>query len=224
VAGDSLKGREATADRAARWAAAVVLIVGLTVVVFPALLHPGELWSNPFDPSQTTLREITTLPYGTQIQKVTTSEADRSFIERALSSGGLLLARIGAVALAAFLAGAVVQRTVLANFALKMGPLELPETKRTAAASEEALEAVQGDLALQAQATKDSMRVAADAAAGVAALAEDNERLREALGALVALVQGVGPTDEPPLTHDDEVADEGDVHVEWEPEDTEGNE
>ena len=62
---------------------------------------------------------------------VTTGPSGETLVERALSSGGFVLARLAAVALAAFLAGAVVQRLFLAQFAIKIGPVELGELSDT---------------------------------------------------------------------------------------------
>jgi hypothetical protein len=57
----------------------------------------------------------------------TKNEADDSFLERALGPGGLIVFRFAIVAFAAFIAGAVVQRTVMGQFAIKLGVLELGE-------------------------------------------------------------------------------------------------
>jgi hypothetical protein len=57
----------------------------------------------------------------------TTKEASDSLLERALSTGGLVLFRVAIVAFAAFIAGAVVQRAILGKYALKLGVLELGE-------------------------------------------------------------------------------------------------
>ena len=121
------------------------------------------------------------------VTTTTTKEADRSLLERSLAAGGLLLVRIGVVALAAFLAGAVVQRTLLGNFALKLGPLEIPELKRAAEESERALGEIQSQLKTQTEATEEAMSVAADAADAVSSVATDVEALTAALGTLLDL-------------------------------------
>jgi flagellin-like hook-associated protein FlgL len=55
-------------------------------------------------------------------KKTTTTEASqRSFTERILGHSGIVLLQIGVILLAAFLAGAFVQRVLLGDFALKIG-------------------------------------------------------------------------------------------------------
>jgi hypothetical protein len=155
---------EASATKWAQRAAIAVLVLGTVLIVVPAVLHLGEAWKNPFEPSTTVTTVVTKSP-GKAETKRTTAEASRSFVERSLASGGLLLVRIGLVALAAFLAGAVVQRTMLGVFTMKLGPLEVPElAKRTAEASDEALEKIKAELGRQADATKNAMGLAAGTA------------------------------------------------------------
>jgi hypothetical protein len=55
----------------------------------------------------------------------TTEVGPRSFFERVLGDGGIVLLQIGAVLLVAFLTGAFAQRLLMGDFALKLGPLEL---------------------------------------------------------------------------------------------------
>jgi hypothetical protein len=161
---------EARATAWAQGAAVAVLVVGTVLVLVPAIIHLGEAWKNPFEPASSVTTVVTESP-GKQVTKTTTAEASRSFVERSLASGGLLLLRIGIIALAAFLAGAVVQRTILGVFAMKLGPLEVPElAKRTAEASDEAVEQIKGELGRQAEATQAAMTAAAGAAEAVASL------------------------------------------------------
>jgi hypothetical protein len=108
-----------------------------------------------------------------------------------------LFVRLAVVALAAFLVGAVVQRAFLGDFALKMGPVELPDLRRAAAASERALAEITDELKRQADATRDAMKVAADAADGVAAIEEENHKLRLNLQELISAL-GPGDRDDPP--------------------------
>lgn len=182
-------------------AAGLVLVVGTLLIVVPALAHLSDVWTNPFGAPQTTVTEVTRT--GSQVTtKTTRSEAHRSFLEKALAPGGLLLLRIGLVALAAFLAGAVVQRTLLGDFALKMGPLEVPELQRAAAASDEALSAISTELAQQARATEIAMKVAADAAEGVSELARENRSLKERVHTLIELLEG--GASEPPRNEEEQ--------------------
>jgi hypothetical protein len=218
---DARRRLEARADKWGRLVAVLVLVLGLPIIVVPALLHMGDVWENPFVPSKTTVVEITTRPNGTQVRKTTTSEAERSFVERSLAAGGLLLLRLGAVALAAFIAGAVVQRAIMGRFDLKLGPLELAETKRAAEASEEALAAVQDDLRGQVQATEGAMRVAAGAAKGVAALHEEITSLNKTLAVLLTMV-GPPPTDQEDSERGSGVAQEPDSDVQFGHDDNEG--
>jgi hypothetical protein len=55
----------------------------------------------------------------------TTEVESRSFIERVLGNGGLILLEAAIVLLAAFLAGAFAQRLLVGDFAVKLGFLEL---------------------------------------------------------------------------------------------------
>jgi hypothetical protein len=59
--------------------------------------------------------------------KVTTTieQGSRSFTERALGKSGLALLQFGVIILAAFLAAAFVQRVLIGDYALKIGPLDL---------------------------------------------------------------------------------------------------
>ena len=80
----------------------------------------------------------------------------------------------------------------------KLGPLELPEAKRAVAASEEALDAIQGDLASNVESTREAMTVAADAAEGVVGLTEEIDDLRRTIAVLVGLLETPSePSDKP---------------------------
>jgi hypothetical protein len=69
----------------------------------------------------------------------TTEEADDSLFQRALTGAGFLLFRVGLLFAAAFLAGAVIQRTILGDFAFKIGPVEVPGLPAAAEASKTAI-------------------------------------------------------------------------------------
>ena len=119
-----MKGR---ADFLAGLIAASVLVVGALVVVQPALQHRSDLANdNPFRPALS--REVVEkrVP-GKPVERTTTTKpASAPWVERALGNSGLLLLRVGIVVLAAFLAGAVAQRVLLGDYALKVGPVEVP--------------------------------------------------------------------------------------------------
>lgn len=55
----------------------------------------------------------------------TTEEGSRSFTERVLGKSGLALLQLGVIILAAFLAAASVQRVLVGDYALKIGPIEI---------------------------------------------------------------------------------------------------
>jgi hypothetical protein len=56
----------------------------------------------------------------------TTVAGGKGVLERVFGAGGLIILRLGAIVLVAFLAGALVQRMLLGQYAIKVGPLELP--------------------------------------------------------------------------------------------------
>jgi DNA-binding XRE family transcriptional regulator len=87
-----------TADRAAGATALVVLALGGLVVVKPAVDHWDTLYrGDPFDGGQ------------------------ESPIERVLGSSGVLALRLILVVIAAYLAAALVQRVLLADYRLRIG-------------------------------------------------------------------------------------------------------
>jgi hypothetical protein len=178
---------ESTATTVAQIAAAVVLVLGLILVVGPAVRYGGTIWANPFQPRTVTQTVTTQLPSGGRRTQTTTREASEPFIERTLAPSGLFLFRIALVAIAAFLAGAVMQRTLLGRFAMKVGPVEVPDLRQAAAASEEALAQVIGELERQKKATESAMQVAADSAEGLAALAAETKQMRETIKAFAEL-------------------------------------
>jgi hypothetical protein len=157
-------GTQSVERRANAWArgvAAVVFTLGVAVVLVPAAFHAGDVFgADPFKPRQTHVTVTHRTPSGVSIFE-TERDADQSFVERAFAEGGLLLLRVGIVALAAFLAGAVVQRTLLSDFALKVGPVEVPELRRAAAVSDRALGDLTAALDSQAEKTARALEVAA---------------------------------------------------------------
>lgn len=143
--------REGRAHIGGLIAAVVAGLLGIVLVLVPAVVNLGSVWNDPFKPRQTIERVVTTTPDGKTVTK-TTQKEEGSFLDRSLAEGGLLLLRFGIVVIAAFLAGAVVQRAILGRFDITLGPLSFPELKQVAAGTEKALE----DLKLQLQAQKDA--------------------------------------------------------------------
>jgi DNA-binding XRE family transcriptional regulator len=120
----------------AEWSAGVlaVIVLGLggLMVVKPAVDHWDGLYrSHPFEVGTTTQR-VVKQSAGKPTERTTTrKEASASLPERVLGNSGLLLLRVSLVALAAFLAAAVLQRVILGDYALRVGPAKAPP--RTAA-------------------------------------------------------------------------------------------
>lgn len=133
----------------------VVFSLGLIVVVGPVFLHLDSIFDeDPFAPGVETETVERTAPDGTTTTERTTRPASTSALQRTLASGGLLMLRLGVVALAAFLAGAVVQRTLRGNFAIEVGAggIKVPPEVRQAA-SQSARATVELGAAVQALAT-----------------------------------------------------------------------
>jgi hypothetical protein len=74
---------------------------------------------------QTTIEVQGRIPSKPQQKTRTTEEGPRTFLERVLGDGGVLILQIAAAVAAAFLAGAIVQRVLLGEYALKFGNVEL---------------------------------------------------------------------------------------------------
>jgi hypothetical protein len=161
-----------SANTWAAWAAVVTLLFGLIVVVVPTLANLDTiLAADPFVPRETTTRVVESGPQG-ETTTTTTQEADDSLVERLFSSGGLLILRLGLVAAAAFLAGAVVQRTLLGEFAIKIGPVDVPQLKDVAKAADDLGRDVVGRISALSDATQQAL----DASALIAERLDDLER------------------------------------------------
>jgi hypothetical protein len=105
-----------------------VFVVGLVVVVGPALWHLGALFKNPFTTSVQRTTVETFDAHGNRIGTVvTTAPAGGSVLERSLASGGVLLLRLAVVAVAAYLSGALVYRTASGSFPSRIGGVEFAE-------------------------------------------------------------------------------------------------
>lgn len=160
---------EQSRRRANRWArvgATLVATLGLVLVFLPILEH-GQHWTTDPDEPRTTTSSLIESQFGgvvtTTVVKskagtTTTSvsrspspdtkltlssgEQSRSLLERAFGAGGFFLFRLALVAVAAFLTGAIVQRTWLARFAIKFPFLELSDLNEAAAASADAIKEI----------------------------------------------------------------------------------
>jgi FAD/FMN-containing dehydrogenase len=109
----------------------------------------------------------------------TTNEANDSLLERALSTGGLLLFRLAIVAFAAFIAGAVVQRAILGRYSLKLGVLEFDDIQSGAEEAVKALTTRVTELGEQEKAlTKKANRDTAATKKAILALSAQVDALR----------------------------------------------
>jgi hypothetical protein len=155
------------ADKVARAAAILVIVIGAALLFTnggdfgratkTTTVHEQNFGAEPTKTTTTTegrgkSRKDTTVveqQSGHAPDKTTTTTEDdaRSFVERALGDGGLVLLQIGILLVAGFLAGAFVQRLALGKFALKVGPVEIPDIQEAASASEEAIAKLAADLA-----------------------------------------------------------------------------
>ena len=81
------------------------------------------------EPTRTTTTQVQGARPGRPSETTTTTTSgERTTLERVLGDGGVVMLQIAAVALAAFLAAAVVQRVLLGKYGgLKIGTLELGE-------------------------------------------------------------------------------------------------
>jgi DNA-binding XRE family transcriptional regulator len=112
--------RRTVADWIAGALAVVVLAFGGLIVVKPAVDHWNELYrADPFEMGTTTHTVDRGVSGKSAQRTVTTRKESASFAERVLGNSGLLLLRLTLVALAAFLAAAVLQRAILGNYRLR---------------------------------------------------------------------------------------------------------
>lgn len=112
-------------------------------------------------------------------KRVTTTVAGgKTVIERVLGDGGLVMLRLGAIVLAAFLAAAIVQRVVLGEYAITVGGLELPAVAAGKAA--EGLDAVSEKIdAIDGARQGDAAQAKADLAVLYARLAALEQRVAQ---------------------------------------------
>lgn len=117
-----MRGR--VADWSAGALAVIVLALGGLVVVKPAVDHWDSLYrADPFEVGATTQRIE---QRGGKPVKTTTTTDKASAAERVLGNSGLLLVRVMLVALAAFLASAVLHRAILGSYGLRVGRAGAP--------------------------------------------------------------------------------------------------
>jgi hypothetical protein len=125
---DSVDQRE-RATLLAQGVAALILVAGITLVGLD--VHRSGL--TPVGPAETTTttkdnketRATAKGPEATERHEVTTALKETT-LERALGPPGLLFVRSLLVLLVSFFAGAAVQRVLLGEFSLKLGPVEVP--------------------------------------------------------------------------------------------------
>jgi DNA-binding XRE family transcriptional regulator len=123
--------RRSIADWTAAALAVAILGLGGLVVIKPALDHWDDVYrADPFVVGTTTEKARKRLPAISgqsarpRISRTTTTTTEdaSSFAERLLGKSGTVLLRLGLVALVAWLAAALLQRAILGNYALRIGP------------------------------------------------------------------------------------------------------
>jgi hypothetical protein len=132
----------ARATRCARAAVVFTLLAGSAMLVrearrlYVSSSESGDLITT----SKSTVEKKTTAKgtEGSEKHEITTAP-NPNLTDRILGQAGLWVARVIMVLLAAFLAGALVQRTLLGKFAFKAGGLELPEVQAPPAALSQSL-------------------------------------------------------------------------------------
>ncbi|HJV08521.1 MAG TPA: hypothetical protein VJ653_02545 [Acidimicrobiales bacterium] len=181
----------------ARRTVVAVFLLGLVVVVGPAVWNADSLFRDPFTGAQerTTVETFDAAGNRTGTE-VTTSPAGGSLIERSLASGGVLLLRLAVVAAAAYLAGALVYRTMSGTFPSEIGGVKFAEDAAVGLEKMEANVEVVRDQVTQvsarlgaADAELAAMRLAA--AGGAAAVTEFGERLDAAQEGIERLAEAV---------------------------------
>lgn len=162
--------------------AGLVAVGGLGLVGFQVVRHGGNLLSDPYaDQSQTTTITKTTprprsrttvsksgasgkstetttrrVDGGRPVTDVTrtTAPVHDSVFERSVAGGAILLLQVALVALAAFIAGAGVQRIILARYGIKVAGLEIADLPDAASASQKAIDELRASLDTQVNALK----------------------------------------------------------------------
>lgn len=165
-----------------------MFLFGLVVVVGPALWHAGSLFRDPFIGAQER-RTVETFGADGRLvgREVTTSPSGGSLVERSLGAGGVLLLRLAVASVAAYLAGALVYRTMSGTFPSEIGGVKFAEGAAVGLEKAQAnLEAVRIEVAELADRTDaaaaevNTMRAAAtEGAASVADLHEQLDATRD---------------------------------------------
>jgi hypothetical protein len=205
---------QAWSDLLAKLAALGVLGLGLFIVIFPVAKHGQHFGRDPDEARTTTstvvarasaataMTTVVAGPGGTTTTAVTGSpsplttttmsvgEESRSLVDRALGTGGFFLFRVALACIAAFLAGAVVQRALRGKFAIKLPFVEFGDLPEAAAASTEALEKLKSNLNDQLNSVVERMgeSLSASAEATANAIGALNHRLNDQLSSVVERV------------------------------------
>ena len=124
--------RSVPQDVATRWAQRTVAIIFFVGVVLVGL-EAYRTRSAPLGPAETTTttrttNEVKTTTKGTESteKREVTTALKETTLERALGQPGLWLVRLLLIVLVAFFSGAAVQRILIGEFSLKLGPIEVP--------------------------------------------------------------------------------------------------
>ena len=107
--------------------AVAILVLGGLVVIKPAVDHWDDLYrGDPFKVGTTT--QIVQETSGKKVDRTrtTVTEDSSSFPERLLGDSGVLLIRLALVALAAYLAAALLQRAILGEYGLRRAEIRRP--------------------------------------------------------------------------------------------------
>ncbi len=164
--------------RILRWSwliGGLVLVVGLLLIVAPAIRHGGSLFDDPFVPRVERRTVETFDANGRATGTVVTTQPAGSWVERSLGPGGMLLLRVALVAVAAFMAGALVYRTASGSFPIEVAGVKFAE--KTTGGLEELTRTVATVAARVEGAYAELARVSAAGADGVAAVARLNHRV-----------------------------------------------
>ena len=159
--------------------------------------HPGSLFRDPFRPAVQEKTVATFDATGNRTGTVVTTEpGGGSLIERSLASGGVLLLRLAVVAAAAYLAGALVFRTLSGTFPSEIGGVKFAEEAAVGLDKLTSGLKVVGDevaeLTARLQVTETELGGMRTAAAGGAyAVSQLGQRLDEAEDGIEQLAQAV---------------------------------
>lgn len=165
------------ADAAVWLVALTVLLGGLALVIAPLVPHGGRFLDDPYRARTVTetvskeSRGATGALIATE-RTTTRKEADESLVERAFADSGLLMLRLGLVFIAAFLAGAIVQRTMARQFGIEIGPVKVPQLVAAAEASTDAIDKLRGSVNEQLRTLQDRL------AEGLTTRVEATDQLR----------------------------------------------